>query len=141
MTGKEYFIHVRNVREAKESLAKHVDELRAMAEAIGGFDYAKPNIQSTPGNVTENRIIKLVDVLKKYEDVTIEWANLSLEAESRISHLSRTEYADVIRYRYLDAKRHSWGWIAEEMGYSGQRTRSIHGEALEEFERKYLSVL
>lgn len=138
MTGKEYFIKIRNARDAQNSLSRQVEELRAMAEAIGGFDYAKPNVQSSPTNATEERIVRLVDTLKEYEAAVIKFSSMVLEAEARLSELSRSEYVEVIRLRYLDKKHHTWGWISEEMGYTEQRIREIHGEALDEFERRYL---
>ena len=138
MTGKEYFIKIRNARDTQNSLARQVEELRAMAEAIGGFDYAKPNVQSSPTNATEERIVRLVDTLKEYEAAVIKFSSMVLEAEARLSELSRSEYVEVIRFRYMDKKHHTWGWISEEMGYTEQRIREIHGEALDEFERRYL---
>lgn len=138
MTGKEYFIKIRNARDAQNSLARQVEELRAMAEAIGGFDYAKPNVQSSPTNATEERIVKLVDTLKEYEEAVIRCSQMILEAEQRISELSRTEYAQIVRLRYMDKKHHTWGWISEELGYSEIRIKEIHAEALDEFERRFL---
>jgi DNA-directed RNA polymerase sigma subunit (sigma70/sigma32) len=138
MTGKEYFIKIRNARDTQNSLARQVEELRAMTEAIGGFDYAKPNVQSSPTNATEERIVKLVDTLKEYEEAVIRCSQMILEAEQRISELSRTEYAQIVRLRYMDKKHHTWGWISEELGYSEIRIKEIHAEALDEFERRFL---
>ena len=138
MTGKEYFVGIRNARDAQNSLARQVEELRAMAETIGGFDYAKPNVQSTPGNVTEDKIIRLADTLREYEEAVMVFSQKIIEAENRIAELSRSEYGKVIRMKYLDKKHHTWGWISEELGYSEQTARRIHAEALDEFERRFL---
>ena len=138
MTGKEYFIGIRNARDAQNSLARQVEELRAMAEAVGGFDYDKPNVQSTPGNVQEDKVIKLVDTLREYEEAVVKFSSMVLEAENRIAELSRSEYGTVIRMRYLDKKHHTWGWISEELGYSEQRIKEVHAEAMDEFERRFL---
>ena len=140
MTGREYFERIRIMIDEKNALRREVDELTAMATAIGGFDYSKPDIQSTPGNVTEERIIKLADATALYADAISRLTDMIIEADHRLCGLSRSEYARVIRLRHLDAVRHRWGWIADEMGYAEQTAKNLSRDALTEFEKKYLGM-
>ena len=139
MTAKEYFNLIAGYRDSIEHLKKHIETLREGATAIGGFDYAKPIVQSTPKNVTEDKIIDIADAALKCADMMALWSKRILEADELINQLSRYEYGKIIRLRYLDDRRHSWGWIAEEMGYTEQRVKDIHTEALREFEAKFLN--
>lgn len=138
MTGREYFFMIADYRDAVVNMKKLLDELRDDATAIGGFDYAKPIVQSTPKNITEEKIIKIADISYEFADKIAEWSRQILEAEKRLVLLSRPDYARILRMRYLDTRRHSWGWIAEEMGYDEDYVKKLHGKALEEFEGKFL---
>ena len=138
MTAKEYFNTIAVYRDSIERLMKHLDYLREGATAIGGFDYSKPQVQSAPKNVTEDKIIKIADAALKVSDLMARYSGMILEAEERLAQLSRYEYSKIISYRFLDTKRHSMGWIAEQLGYDEVYTRRLYGEALDEFEEKFL---
>ena len=139
MKGKEYFIKVRNAKESREALARHIEDLRDEMTVIGSFDYSKLKVKSTPKNLQEERIIKLSEIISKYEKAIAKNAELVLEAEERIKELSRSQYAQVLRYRYLDNEYHCWEWIGMEMGYAADAARRLHREALTEFEEKFLN--
>jgi len=139
MKGKEYFIKVRNALESKEALVKHIKDLSEEMTVIGSFDYSKLRVKSTPKNIQEERIIKLSEMKDKYAKAIAKNAELVLEAENRISQLSRSQYAQVLRFRYLDGEYHCWEWIGMEMGYTSDATRRLHREALTEFEEKFLN--
>lgn len=139
MTGKDYFILVRNAKESRKALANHISDLREEMTVIGSFDYSKTKVDSSPKNMQEERIIRLSEMIDKYEEEIAKDAKLVLEAETRIKTLSRSQYAQVLRYRYLDDEYRCWEWIGMTMGYAADAARRIHREALTEFEEKYLN--
>lgn len=135
MTGSEYFNEIRAVIDTKARLAQHIQDLKADATAIGGFDYAKPIVQTSPSNTMENKVMRLVDVVAEYEEVTVRCYERIREAEERLMTL-RPEYAQAIRYRYIDRKR--LGWIADELGYTERQIKRFIRDGLREFEEKWL---
>ena len=136
MTGKEYFLHIKSLLDERDSLIRLVNELAADATAIGGFDYAKPVVQSSPKNVTEEKIIEIADTMAKL-NCEIERSSAEvLEAEKRLTHLSRPEYAQVIRFRYIHRKRK--GWIADEMHTSERNVERLLSKGLKQFESMFL---
>lgn len=136
MTGREYFLRIRAKIDERESLKRLIDELLADASAVGGFDYSKPIVQSSPKNVMEMKIIELADTIEYYEKVVKKCSDEIIEAEERLSELSRPEYAEAIRYRFIYRKRR--GWIADEMGYSEKHIERCIYKGLTEFERRWL---
>lgn len=139
MTGKEYFISIRNKIDIVKHMARRIDEMRAMSTAIGGFDYSKPDVQTFPEkNITEDRVIELADLILKMEEMRAIREAAIREAYERIETLSRNEYTRVLLLRYLGEIKHSYGWIADEMGYTEDWVKHLHAEALSEFEERYL---
>ena len=138
MTGEQYFEHIASIIESRKNLARTIENLRDEATAIGGFDYSRDRVQTTPKNTMEEKVVRLADTIDKYEKTARKYADKVLEAEIRISELSKPEYGKVIRLRYL-CGRHTWGWIADEMGYSEDGAKRICKKSLKEFEERWLN--
>ena len=117
-----------------------MEELREMSTSLGKFGYDEPQVQTSHDkNHYEKMIVELVDLVKQYEELRQECAKEMAIADIRLMQMSKHEYAEVIRKRFMDNRRHSWGWIAEEMGFSEDRVKHICGEALTEFEGRWLN--
>lgn len=140
MTGKKYFEELRLKINSLHYLEGRIEELREMSTSLGKFGYDEPQVQVTHDkNHYEKWIVELVDLSTQYESLRQECVKAMAEADLRLMQMSKDEYARVLRWRFLDKKRHSWGWIADEMGFSEDRVKHICGDALTEFERKWLS--
>lgn len=139
MTGKEYFEGIGVKVVALDRLLEKINELREEATSLGGFAYDEPIVQGgSSHNHYEGAIDTLADLERQY---VLDKAAIEEEikqAYSALETLSKREYYKVLDLRYLRKKRHNWGWIAEEMGYSEDWVRHLCGEALSEFERLYL---
>ena len=140
MTAKAYFNRIKALMDNCDSLKHQVEELNADLTAIGGFDYSKPIVQTSPRNTTEDKILKLYDLISQYTDAIESCQAEIMAAESKLVCLSRPEYAKVIRLRFFGKKGKIalWGWVAEELGYSEGRTKHIFSEAMNEFEKLFL---
>jgi len=139
MRGKEYFESIRLKKNSIAYLERRMEELREMSTSLGKFGYDEPQVQTSHDkNHYEKMIVELVDLAKQYEELRQECAKEMAVADIRLMQMSKLEYAEVIRKRFMDNRRHSWGWIAEEMGFSEDRVKHICGEALTEFERRWL---
>lgn len=138
MTGKQYFIRVANAIKSLEALQKRVSELKECATTIGSFDYSKEKVQTSPQNYQEEKVVKILDSIREYDSQISVYADLILEAEKRLSSLSKKQYSEVIRMKYLENERLSWDEIGDRMKYTGIGARDIHKKALTEFEERFL---
>ena len=136
MTGKQYFLHIKCLIDEKESIRKYISDLEEDASAVGGFDYSKPMVQTSPRNTMEEKIIKLADQTARFHTLVEIISEEVWEAEERLSQLSRPECAQAIRYRFIFRKR--IGWIADEIGYTERQTKRIISDGLSEFEKRWL---
>lgn len=139
MTGKEYFENIKKTIDKRRSLNRHLSDLRANLTAVGGFDYSKDRVQSSPKNTQEEKIIKLLDAQAQYYEMIADCSQMIMEAEERLSELSAPEYAEVIRMYYLENKHYTYEIIGEKMRYSTSWVKQLMSKGLEEFEIKWLS--
>lgn len=139
MTGREYFEDLRLKKNSLSYLERRIAELREMSTSFGKFAYDDPVVQTShDANHYEQMIAELVDLSAEYEKMRQECAKACAIADVRLMQMTKDEYARVLRWRFLEKKRHSWGWISDEMGFSEDRVKHMCGEALEEFERRWL---
>lgn len=139
MTAKEYFERIKSIKIGIAKLEQRIREETDDLTAIGGFDYSRPVVQSSPRNAMEEKVLRLHTSIEKLVDLKNEWIKEYEAAERQLRKLSKAEYGQVIRLRYLTKiRRPKWGWVAEEMEISEVYARKIHQKALEEFEKKFL---
>lgn len=136
--GKEYFLEVQQALIVQKSLRDRLEDLHADLTAIGGFDYSKVRVQTSPQNTQEKKIINYVDMVEEYKKKIGECAYKIMEAESRLCEMSRPEYALVIKLRFMSPKKQSCNEIGQSMGYSERHIKRILDEALDEFEERWL---
>lgn len=140
MTAKEYFENIKCKAQAIDTMEIRLKELEWDMTAVGGFDYDKPRVQTSPKNTTEEKIIKATDAFNELLQLKKEYLEDYKEMEIRLSQLSKAACAQAIRLRYFGKKRKEtrWGWVAEEMGYSEDHAKHLFREGMEEFEQRFL---
>lgn len=140
MTGKQYFVKIANAMRSMEALERKIKELKESATLIKSFDYSKEKVQTSPQNIQEEKIIKIIDIIREYDAQIAQYAESVLDAERKLATLSRTEYAEVIRLRHLQKEKLSWEDLSYQLGYESEGARTLYRNALTEFEEKYLDV-
>lgn len=140
MTAKEYLNQVRKLKRQTDSKMRQCEDIREKITFLQGIDYEKDKIQSS----VSDQLAETMAVLLDLEQETVWYINkyniMYNEAVNRINGLSRKEYIDILMQRYLgdDDDKRKFEYIAYKTNYSYNRIRHMHGEALQEFERKYL---
>lgn len=140
MTGKQYFVKIANAMRSMEALERKIKELKESATLIKSFDYSKEKVQTSPQNIQEEKIIKIIDIIREYDAQIAQYAEFVLDAERKLATLSRTEYAEVIRLRHLQKEKLSWEDLSYQLGYESEGARTLYRNALTEFEEKYLDA-
>ena len=140
LTVKEYLWQIRRMDIAIQLLRRELDELRNGMDAIGGIDYAHDRVQtSAQGDAPYVRSIEhILEVEKELESkIKMQYRTRS-QIVSQICSLKNPIYADILYRRYIQYKKYkNLESIADDMGYSVDHMRHLHGCALREFERIY----
>lgn len=139
-TAKEYLFYIRKLKRKISIKKLQIENIRENLEFLRGLDYTKDKVQTSSKDQLGEAMANLIDLENEVAEKIVWFEKKYDEAINRISGLSRREYIDILTMRYLedDPKKRKFEYIACEINYSYDRTCHLHGEALQEFERKYL---
>ena len=140
MTAKEYLLQLRSLRLKTQNRIAQCKTLRDNIQFLQGIDYSKDRIQTSAQDQLSETMSKLLDMEQETVELINEYNRMYKEGVERINSLSRHEYTEILTLRYLedDKDKRKFEHIACEINYSYVRTCHMHGEALQEFERKFL---
>ncbi|MCD8124260.1 MAG: hypothetical protein LUE23_04375 [Lachnospiraceae bacterium] len=133
MTAKRYLEQIGSMDMLIKMRQKELDDLRDASTAIGSFDYSKDRVQTTPSG-DPPYLVMLDRILELEQDI-----QRCLDKKHTIMHeiqdMENPTYSQILFKRYVEGK--GLNAIADEMNYSYQHVRRMHGWALQEFERCY----
>lgn len=137
MTAKEYLSQIRQMRSRLQVLQDEIATIRSQAESVRGMDYDKVRVQSSPDmDPLATYLGQLTEAEEELSTELEQYLTVYTQIFRQIANLGMGIYADVLYLRYFDGL--SLSEIADQLGYSYDYTRHIHGVALQEFEHKYL---
>lgn len=138
MTAKDYLREIRKIDLLIDQKITEYDALRSGRSYVGGMDYAKDRVQTSPEGTGFARLSdKLTDLQREIDREIDEWSDTRHERINQIQRLARPEYVDILFRRYV--KYQSFESISSELRYSYNYVCNLHGEALREFEKKVLN--
>lgn len=138
MTAKEY---LRTLRWTELSIETRKDELRRLdAEYtyLSGISYDRDRVQTSPSGDAFPQSDRRIDLVIKIREDILAMQRLRTDIIGKITGLDNPLYSQVLLERYVNYL--SFDDIAVKMGYSYVYVTHIHGEALQEFTRKYLKL-
>lgn len=136
MTAKEYLLEIHKSRRILHTLEQRTEELRTQAEGLKAIAYDKDKVQVSPSNTMEEVIIKLVEVEEEYGRQMVKYHEAIMTRVRQIQELSAIS-AELLTLRYVDGL--SLWKVSKRMHKEYDWTRHLHGIALEEFKKKWLS--
>lgn len=141
MTAKKYLNQLMLCRNIINNDARRLDELREMAIATGSKELKADMVQTSVKNEgLEATVGEYVDFERKIIEEIKEYQRLKEKILQEIYHLnSDVKYIELLIYRYSVGQR--FEEIAINMGYSFDRVRHMHTEALDAFEKQYKEML
>ena len=108
----------------------------------GAIRYDKDKVQTSPANAIEEAVVELVDLETRLAEVSHRYAETARIRTKQILDMDNAQYAELLYLRYVDDGRNGKGNtlddVAEEMNYSAQHIRRLHGQALQAFGNLYL---
>ena len=145
MTAKEYLRNIRDEQRELQRLNKKMDSMLLNSALPSGIRYDKIKVQTSPKDPME--IFVRLSGLHEEIDRHIKKLKRNKQRAMRLIRKmdwspNSSKYRQVLTLYYLtlgdDKKPLSWLDVAEEMGYSEDWIKHLHGEALLEFARLYV---
>lgn len=134
MKAKEYLQQIEILQDKIEQKKQRAKEYRELALTIGGFDYSKERVQtSSLGGQIEDPVLRYIAL---EQEITEDVYMLQLKKDkitSEIHNLNNSDNIKLLFKRYVECKK--LGQIADEMNFSYDRIKHMHGSALAEFEK------
>ena len=142
MRAKEYLNQIHKLRWQIDALESQIEYLRTKASGVKAITYDDDKVQTSPQNAFETSMVELAEVTNRYTERILEYIDLTIRIEEQIAGLEKPEHSRILTLRYIDVdkdgRKLSLEKIARTCGYSFDRTKHLHKEALGEFEKKYL---
>lgn len=137
MNAKEYLRQIGDCKYQIECDMQRLDELREFATATGSKELKADIVQTSIKNAGLEEIVgKIVDCEVAIRDEIGAYLKLQEFIISQIRGLEAdNQYIELLLRRYVHGER--FEVIAVGMGYSYERIRHMHGEALEVFGNQY----
>lgn len=140
MTAKEYLLQLRKLQRNATNKQKEYKRIKESLSFLQGIAYDKDRVQTSPKDTLSETITSLVDAENEAVAAISQYIDMYNDCVNKINSLSRYEYVEILSRRYLedDYQKRRLVSIACDLNYSYERTKHMHGEALQEFSKKYL---
>lgn len=137
MKPKEYLSKVMQLKRRYQNALEELEYIRSMASGVTAIRYDKDQIQSSPNNdQMANYMIRLEKAEARALKLSEEYFDQAILIRDQINSITPGNYSDILYLRYVQGLR-LWE-IADELGYSHDRIRHMHGMALVEFGKRFL---
>lgn len=114
--SKRYLQRIRSTVHTIAMIRSEIDELEHMMDGLGGIDYSRVRVNSSPDDEGLLRRIERMESLKaEYQDeldLNLQW---QADAHAALAHV-RQPWRSVLTYRYLRGM--TWADVADAVGYS-----------------------
>lgn len=134
--AKEYLGTIRIMDSMIANKVAERDHFREMLQSIS-CDAFSERVQTSPTNRLERGIIRLEEMDEEIDSLMNRYMDQSAVVIKQIYDLGHADYSNLLHKRYI--QNLSLRNIAKEMHVSYEWARHLHGNALVEFERKYLA--
>lgn len=136
MTPKQFLGQLRKIAANIEVLQEELTRLRSRVESTT-VQLSADRVQTSPtGDRFADAIADLADKELYYMDMVEEYERLRQRIVDLILGMDNPIHVQVLYGRYV--KGRSLSAIANELAYSYDRIKHVHGEALQAFDEKYL---
>lgn len=136
MKAKEYLKQVETLDAKIQQKKIELDSLKGNAIGLGAFDYSKEKVQTSASESISGKIAKYVDFERELQEDIVRFAELKHRVINQIHSLNNPIYMKILFKKYIEYK--GLKEISEELGYSYDHIRRVHGWALLDFQRKNL---
>lgn len=130
MTVKEFLNNVRLQWKEIEILNERIEALDA-STMLRAIRYDQCKVQSSPGNVTEDKITCLIDYKRELERMIERFTEDHRRAQHLISTIEDTRTRQVLEVYFLSIPPKSMFETAQEVNYSIKHTYRLYNNGLD----------
>lgn len=135
MNVKSYLLQIEVLQTKIEQKKQRAKDYRELALTSGGFDYSKERVQtSNLGGQIENPVIRYIALEQEISEDVLKLQQIKDKITGEIHNVNNADFIKLLYKKYVECES-LWS-IAINMGYSYDRIRHMHGEALKEFDKK-----
>ena len=137
MRAKEYLQQLRRLDTVIDQKIKELDDLKVKSTCIGGFDYSKERVQTSPsGDAPYVRTVsRMIDLNEEINRDIDDFVDRKHKIINEIQSLENTKHIQILFKKYVEYK--TFEQISVEMNYTYQYIVLLNGYALKEFSQKY----
>ena len=135
MTAKEELSQYNDAQERVEEALEDYKEYKERAEKMTAIISDMPKGSGINSDKVGNNGSAMADISRQYEERWIKAEQARIYITDRISGINNKLYRKVLKKKYVEGLKLEQ--IACDIGYSYDRTKHIHGEALEYYRILY----
>lgn len=139
MTAKEYLEQVEQKKIDVKNMSSSINNLKEMLVSIGGTDSGERVQTSRNYDKFGNIFAKIDEKERTLNEIIKELIEFTTKVEGEICSMKNPQYMTVLHKKYILME--PLKQIASEMNFTYRYVTKIHGYALQEFEKQFLSDL
>lgn len=141
MKAKEYLQQLQRLDTMINQKIKELGDLRLMSQSVGGIDYSKERVQSSPSGDAPfvKPVLRMIELEQEINAEIDRFVDEKHEIINQIQALQNPKHIDILYKHYVELKRLEI--VAVEMNFTYQYIVELHGTALKEFQLTHENLL
>ena len=141
MKAKEYLQQLQRLDTMITQKIKELGDLRLMSQSVGGIDYSKERVQSSPSGDAPfvKPVLRMIELEQEINAEIDRFVDEKHEIINQIQALQNPKHIDILYKHYVEFKRLEI--VAVEMNFTYQYIVELHGTALKEFQLTHENLL
>lgn len=141
MKAKEYLQQLQRLDTMINQKIKELGDLRLMSQSVGGIDYSKERVQSSPSGDAPfvKPVLRMIELEQEINAEIDRFVDKKHEIINQIQALQNQKHIDILYKHYAEFKRLEI--VAVEMNFTYQYIVELHGTALKEFQLTHENLL
>ena len=141
MKAKEYLQQLQRLDTMINQKIKELGGLRLMSQSVGGIDYSKERVQSSPSGDAPfvKPVLRMIELEQEINAEIDRFVDEKHEIINQIQALQNPKHIDILYKHYVEFKRLEI--VAVEMNFTYQYIVELHGTALKEFQLTHENLL
>jgi hypothetical protein len=141
MKAKEYLQQLQRLDTMINQKIKELGNLRLMSQSVGGIDYSKERVQSSPSGDAPfvEPVLRMIELEQEINAEIDRFVYEKHEIINQIQALQNQKHIDILYKHYVEFKRLEI--VAVEMNFTYQYIVELHGTALKEFQLTHENLL
>lgn len=141
MKAKEYLQQLQRLDTMINQKIKELGDLRLMSQSVGGIDYSKERVQSSPSGDAPfvKPVLRMIELEQEINAEIDRFVDAKHEIINQIQALQNPKHIDILYKHYVEFKRLEI--VAVEMNFTYQYIVELHGTALKEFQLTHENLL